>query len=147
MEYELVRGFRQRIALFAIGGPHHLARLEWSDGYWRVLKRRQLGWELIVENADGRAVAWYSGRRWRAGGTIFLATGPQLDLVKRAVGGWTLRTVGRQEPMLQMHGLAAPLRVELISFPVCLADVHIAVLIACAIPLIDQLLIPRPLPR
>lgn len=112
--------------------------MECSEGEWRLLKRRRLGWELIVENADGHVVAWYSGRKWRTGGTIFLRAGPQLDLVKSVMRPWTLQTVERGDPVMRMHASDSPIRVELTSSLIGLPDAHIAVLTACTIPLHEE---------
>jgi hypothetical protein len=137
--FELVGRSAEKVALVNVGWPGALALLACSAGEWRLLKRRRLGWELIIENADGHVVGWYSGRRWRAGGTIFLRTGPQFDLVRSVASGWTLRTVDRGQSIMHLHGRTVPMRVELVSGVRGLADLHIAVLTACAIPLLDEL--------
>ena len=140
-EYELVSGSRQTVASLRLTGLGELARMECSEGEWRLLKRRRLGWELIVENADGHVVAWYSGRKWRTGGTIFLRAGPQLDLVKSVMRPWTLQTVEREDPVMRMHASDSPIRVD------CRASAasessrmrhHQAVLTACRrVPLLE----------
>ena len=45
------------------GGGAELARMECAEGAWCLKKRRRLGWELLIESADGQHVGWYSGRR------------------------------------------------------------------------------------
>ncbi len=143
MSYELVHGSAKHVALFQIGWPGALARMECSLGEWRMLKRRRLGWELIVENSNGHVVGWYSGRHWRAGGTIFLRSGPQLVLLNSILHGWTLQTVEREDPIMQMHGHATERRVELMPSANHLDDSHIAVLTTCAIPMVEEWFTPR----
>lgn len=82
-------------------------------------------WELIIEAEDGRLVGWYSGRRWRSGGTIFLRSRPTAGAVERG------------EPVMHMRGRAVPLRVEILAPLTRIADAHIAVLTACAMPLVE----------
>jgi hypothetical protein len=137
--FELVGRSAETVALINIGWPGALALLACSAGEWRLLKRRRLGWELFIETGDGHVVGWYSGRRWRAGGTIFLRTGRQLDLVKSLTSAWTLRTIDREKPIMHLHGRTVPIRVDLASGVHGIADLQVAVLTACAIPLLDEL--------
>ena len=137
--YELVWGFGQPVATFSFGVGGSLASMESSAGEWRLFKRRRLGWELIIEAEDGRRVGWYSGRKWRSGGTIFLRAGPQLDVMRSVLRGWTLQTVEYEEPVMYMRGSFVPLRVKILRSLLQLPDAHIAVLTACAIPLLEPL--------
>lgn len=141
-DYELVSALQKRVATLSHGRTGELMRMECSAGEWRLWKRRRLGWELVIQSAQGELVGWYSGRRWRAGGTIFLKAGPELDLVKSLVRRWTLRTVDSAEPIMHLHGSpverSLPLRVELVSAPSGLADLHVAVLTAFAIAFLDE---------
>ncbi len=145
LTYELATDDRQRVATLRFGGVGEVARIECSAGEWRLLKRGRFGWDLIVEDADGGVVAWYSGRRWHAGGTISLRAGPKLELLKTTMRPWTLQTVTRRQLVMRMHAFASPCRVELTSAAMRVPDAHIAVLTACTVPLLEAQAAP-PIP-
>jgi hypothetical protein len=65
-----------------------------------------------------------------------------LDLTRSITHGWKLRTVRRGEPVMQMRGRAASLRVEIFASFTRLTDAHVAVLVACAIPLVEDYFTP-----
>lgn len=140
--FEVVSALQKRIATLSWGRTGELMRMKCSAGEWWLWKRRRLGWELIIQSPLGELVGWYSGRRWRAGGTIFLKAGPELDLVKSLVGRWTLRTVDSAQPIMHLHGSSVmrslPRRIELVSAPSSLADLPVAVLTAFAIAVLDE---------
>jgi hypothetical protein len=139
--YELLANDRRRIARVTLRGVHELARVECAEGAWRVLKRRRWGWELTIEHADGRPAGWYSGRRWRAGGTIALSTGTQLDLCRPLPGVWKLRTTDTRESIMDMRGYGPwSTRLMIRSLPIGITGAHVAILTACAVMMLERTL-------
>ena len=122
-------------------GVHELARIECAEGAWRVLKRRPWGWELTIEHTDGRPAGWYSGRRWRAGGTISLTTGAQLNLRRPLPGVWKLWTADARELVADMRGYGpGSTRLMIRSLSIGITDAHVTILTACAVMLLERTL-------
>jgi hypothetical protein len=113
-----------------------LAHMACWDGDWFLTRRRKRGWEFVIE-AEGRSeVGRYSGRRWRAGGTILMADGTRVDLRRRTpIADWNLQTPDeRPFAAISISGLERDkARVTIRSLPSGVADVHIALLTACSV--------------
>jgi hypothetical protein len=139
--YELLTEDRLRVARVTLGGVHELAHLECAEGAWRVDKQRPWGWELTIEHTDGRPAGWYSGRRWRAGGTLSLTTGARLDLRRPLPGLWKLRTTDTRELIADMRGYGpGSTRLTIRSLPLGVTDDHVAILTACAVGMLERTL-------
>lgn len=139
--YELLAEDRRRVARVTLRGVHELARIECAEGAWRVLKRRPWGWELTIEHTDGRPAGWYSGRRWRAGGTISLTTGTQLDLRRPLPGVWKLCTTDTRELIAAMRGYGpGSTRLMIRSLSIGITDAHVSILTACAVMVLERTL-------
>ena len=90
-EYELVAG-DDRAGTISLLGKFWLAHMACREGDSFLTRRRKHGWGFVIE-AEGRSqVGRYSGGRWRAGGTILMATGTRVDLRHTLSGGWSLQT-------------------------------------------------------
>jgi len=125
------------------GGRAELARMECAEGAWCLKKRRRLGWELLIESADGRHVGWYSGRRGLPGGTISLTDGTQVDLRRLLSGGWKLQTTDARERLADMrrsHRLLMSLTIR--SLPAEMPEAHLVILTACAVVMLERMAPP-----
>lgn len=133
--WELAPSSGYQVASLRLYAPGVLAEIACQEGTWSVHKRQRRGWELWVEAADGRSVAWYSGNHWCPGGTIILADGARLDLRRSVALRWTLRAEETREPIMEIsrHRRGAQ-RVTIRSFPPEIySDAPIVILTACAV--------------
>ena len=125
------------------GGGAELARMECAEGAWCLKKRRRLGWELLIESADGRHVGWYSGRRWLPGGTISLTDGTQVDLRRLLNGRWRLQTTGARQRLVDIRTSYRPLMTLTIrSFPAEITEAHLVILTACGVLMLERMAPP-----
>jgi hypothetical protein len=139
--YELRANDGRAVARVTLGGMRELARFECAEGEWRVLKRVRRGWELIIEDYDGRQAGWYSGRHWLAGGTISLTTGTQMDLRKPLPGLWKLQTTETRDVITDMRVYGpSSARVMIRALPIGITEGHVAILTACAVVMLDRTL-------
>ena len=118
-----------------VGGRYEVARMACADGAWRLTKRLALGWELLIEDSDGQHLGWYSGRRWRRGGTIALIDDTQVDLRGAMTGRWTLQTGDRGDRIAELRSSRA---LGLMSFTVhalapAIPHVALVVFTACTV--------------
>ena len=72
-EYELVAG-DDRAGTISLLGKFWLAHMACREGDGFLTRRRKHGWEFVIEAEDRSQVGRYSGGRWRAGGTILMAS-------------------------------------------------------------------------
>ncbi len=139
--YELVAPDGRRVALLSLYGVEELAHIACAEGVWRLRKRLQRGWELVIESADGRQVGWYSGHGWLPGGTISLINGTQVDLRRSLTGGWKLQTTDTRELIVEMHAYGSPsTAITIRSLPKELAEAHVAILTGCAVLILERTL-------
>ena len=132
-----------RVGWLGPGGRAELARMECAEGAWCLKKRRRLGWELLIESADGRHVGWYSGRRWLPGGTISLTDGTQVDLRRLLNGGWKLQTTDARQRLVDMrrsHRLLMTLTIP--SLPAEMPEAHLVIFSACAVLMLERMAPP-----
>src|SRR5450755_2112857 len=125
------------------GGGAELARMECAEGAWCLKKRRRLGWELLIESADGQHVGWYSGRRWLPGGTISLTDGTQVDLRRSLNGGWKLQTTDARQRLVDIrrsHRLLMTLTIR--SLPAETVEARLVILTACAVVMLERMAPP-----
>ena len=128
-EYALVAGGGRAGAISLLGG-FWLAHVACREGDWFLTRRRKHGWEFVIEAEDRSQVGLYSGRRWRAGGTILMADWTRADL-RRTIGRtWNLETADRRPlAAIGMSGLKRnKARVTIRSLPSGVVDLHIVVL-------------------
>jgi len=134
-EYALVAG-GGRAGTISLLGEFWLAHMACREGDWFLTRRRKHGWEFVIEAEDRSQVGLYSGRRWRAGGTILMADGTRVDLRRHTpIADWNLQTPG-QRPFaaISISGLERDkAHVTIRSLPSGVADVHIVLLIACSV--------------
>jgi hypothetical protein len=134
-EYELL-ATAGPVALFNIGTRHELARVECADGEWRMLKRRRVGYELLIESSDGTELGSYAGSQWLGGGTFSLAEGTEFELRRAMNRNWRLR--GADPALLvDYRASGAPreqrLGVTIRALEEASAVSSVAVLAACAV--------------
>jgi len=125
------------------GRGAELARMECAEGAWCLKKRRRLGWELIIESADGRHVGRYSGRRWLPGGTISLTDATQVDLRRSLNGGWKLQTTDARQRLVDIrrsHRLLMTLTIR--SLPAETVEARLVILTACAVVMLERMAPP-----
>lgn len=129
-----------RAGSLSLGGRAELARMACAEGAWCLKKRRRLGWELIIESADGRHVGWYSGRRWLPGGTIYLTDGTQVDLRRLLNGRWKLQTTGARQRLVDIRTSHRPLMTLTIrSLAATITEVHLVILTACGVLMLERM--------
>ena len=134
-EYALVTG-GGRAGAIGLLGEFWSAHMACREGDWFLTRRLKHGWEFVIEAEDRSQVGLYSGRRWRAGGTILMADGTRVDLRRRTpIADWNLQTPG-QRPFaaISISGLERDnARVTIRSLPSGVADVHVVLLTACSV--------------
>ena len=135
-EYELVAG-DDRAGVISLGGKEFwLAHMACREGDWFLTRHRKHGWEFVIEAEDRSQVGLYSGGRWRAGGTILMATGTRVDLSRKLNRTWNLQTPDRR-PFAAIRRMDALERnkagVTIWSLPTGVVDLHIVVFAACAV--------------
>jgi hypothetical protein len=135
-----------RAGSISLGGRTELAVLACAEGAWCLKKRHRLGWELVIESSDGRHVGWYSGRRWLAGGTIYLIDGTQVDLRRSLHRRWRLQATdtGQRVADIRTSGMSTEPTMALTMrvHPAGITDVHLVVLTSCAVLMLERTLHP-----
>ena len=133
-----VRGRAGAISGISGGAP----RMASAEGTWSLEKRRRLGWEYVLVDSDGQHAGWYAGRRWLPGGTISLIGGTQADLRRSLRPAWKLQTTGTKERCVDISkargrsGCALTLTIR--AFPRPALDIHLLILTACAVILLED---------
>lgn len=136
------------IAWLDFGRQSELMRIACADGLWRLTKRVPLGWELTIESWEGDVVGWYSGRHWRAGGTMSFIDNAQVDLRRSLLGVWKGRTVDSRDPFVTLRSsrvpgsLGAALRIH--ALPLGASRTALVALTACAVLTLEKLLPSQP---
>jgi hypothetical protein len=134
-EYALVAG-GGRAGAISLLGEFWLAHMACREGDWFLTRRRKHGWEFVIEVEDRSQVGLYSGRRWRAGGTIQMADGTRVDLRRRTpIADWNLQTPDhRPFAAISISGLERDKAwVTIRSLPSGVVDLHIVLLTACSV--------------
>jgi hypothetical protein len=134
-EYELL-ATAGPVALFNIGTRHELARVECADGEWRMLKRRRVGYELLIESSDGTGLGSYAGWQWLGGGTFSLAEGTEFELRRAMNRNWRLR--GAHPELLVDYRVSGARREQRLAVTIRALEEastasSVAVLAACAV--------------
>jgi hypothetical protein len=133
-----------RAGSISLGGRTELARMACAEGAWYLKKRHRLGWELVIESSDGRHAGWYSGRRWLAGGTIYLIDGTQADLRRSLHRRWRLQApdTGQRVADIRTSGMSTEPKMALTMrvHPAGITDVHLVVLTSCAVLMLERTL-------
>jgi hypothetical protein len=132
------------VGSLSLADPRAVATLAAAEGEWWLQKRRRLGWELVIESADGRHVGWYSGRRLLSGGTISLIDGTQVDLRHSVTGGWRLQETetGRRIAEMRISGppLTQKIGLTIMRLPPRTTEVSVLILTSCAVRILYRMI-------
>ena len=122
---------------FIARGTSSLLEIGSAAGTWSITKPRALGWELLITSIDGRHAGWYVGRRWRSGGTIFIADHTEADLQRSLTRGWRVR-LDDGSPLAEIKPKGrSQLLLRLSPQVTELADADLIVLTACSVVLLE----------
>ncbi len=134
-----------RVGSLDFGGQAELAWMASAEGAWGLKKRQPLGWELIIESADGGHIGWYSGRHWLPGGTISLVDGAQVEMRRSLKGRWKLQTTDNRQALVEIwrDRAARQMALTIRSFPVGITQASVVILTACAVLMLESMM-PRP---
>jgi hypothetical protein len=125
-------------------GSDGMTRMARPEGVWCLKKRRRLGWDFVIESADGYEAGQYSGRRWLPGGTIALTDDTRFQLRRQFNGRWRLTVRNSSESLLSIRTsrVKGGVRMTLTGSPgpPPSGETHVAVLTACAVLLLDKMI-------
>jgi hypothetical protein len=113
-----------------------------AEGTWSLEKRRRFGWDYVLVDSDGQHAGSYVGRRWLPWGTISLIGGTQADLRRSSGPAWKLQTTGTKERCVDISKArgrsGCTLTLTIRAFPRSALDIHLLMLTACAVILLED---------
>ena len=133
-------------ALIYIEG--YVPRMTCKEGSWLLRKQGTRGWNFVIESEDGRSAGSYQGRRWRPGGDIQLSDETRIELRYAPRSYWDLTLAGERESFVELRVRRPKARdrermtLTLRSLPPAVSDVHVAMLTAVSVIILEGLLAP-----